>query len=127
MLANRTAQDIMRSDVLSISTETRAKEVETLLATHRVSGLPVVDESGQVVGIVSALDVLGKRPTTRAGTFMSSPVVAVGPSATILEIARILTEHRIKRVPVIGREGKLLGIVTRADIVREVAELGGGQ
>jgi len=125
MLADRTARDIMRSDVLTITTETRAKEIETLLATRRISGLPVVDEAGQVVGIVSALDVLGKRPTTRAGTFMSSPVVSVNASATIIEIARLLTERRIKRVPVLGPDGKLLGIVTRADIVREVAELGG--
>jgi CBS-domain-containing membrane protein len=114
-----------------------------LMAVHKISALPVVDEDdGRVVGIVSEADLLRKEEyqdeqdephwlerhrervarakagaRTAAGV-MSTPVVTVDPEATVPMAARLLARHGIKRLPVVDDKGTLVGIVSRADLLR---------
>lgn len=138
-------KDVMSRDVVAVRPETPLKEAARLMSSHGISGLPVVDEFGDVVGIVSEADFLLKergfakipeRPlswilgesaaasATRAkvaaataGEMMSSPALTVAPEASLRDAAAMMVERRINRLPV-TRGGHLVGIVTRADLVR---------
>ncbi|MCD6351585.1 MAG: CBS domain-containing protein [Armatimonadetes bacterium] len=116
-----TAKDIMTQDVVTVSPDTLVRDVAKILSEKRISGVPVV-EGGKVVGICSEADVLraGSMDKT-AGDIMVTDVVSVTPDTDVQEIAQVLTEHGIKRVPVLDAEGTLVGIVSRADIVRSIA------
>lgn len=135
-------RELMTQDVATVERETTLKEVARLLTERRISGVPVVDAGGAVVGVVSEADVLMKErgpghPAGRfswlheprdqaagaklaartAGEAMSSPAVTIGPERPISAAARTMTEGGINRLPVV-KDGTLLGIVTRADLVR---------
>jgi CBS domain-containing protein len=126
--------------VVAIET-TGFKEIAGLLAEHRVSALPVVDEAGRLVGLVSEADLLLKetfpladhwhllesvrerREHTKAVALfardlMTSPAVAIGPSALITEAARLMHDKKVKRLPVVDEDGRVIGIVTRGDLLR---------
>jgi CBS domain-containing protein len=119
MAAGRTAGAIMTRDVLTARRDMPTEELAKLLAYHNVSGMPVLDEAGTVIGIVSEADVIGKRGAT-VGEIMTSEVVAVMEGTPIERIAVLMAEKRIKRIPVIV-DGALVGMVSRADIVRAIA------
>jgi CBS-domain-containing membrane protein len=138
----RRVRDVMTWEVVSIDEETSFKEMAALMAEYRVSALPVLDDDGRVVGIVSEADLLLKeefpegppqgrlfegrrRRETRtkaagdtAVELMTSPATTIGPDASIAEAARLLHRHRIKRMPVVDPAGPLLGIVSRADLLK---------
>jgi CBS domain-containing protein len=115
----RTAGDIMTRDVMTARPDTPTEELVRLLAFHSVSGMPVLDEAGAMIGIVSEADVLGKRGTM-VGEIMTSEVVSVAEATPIEQIAALMARKKIKRVPV-ARDGALIGMVSRADIVRALA------
>ncbi len=115
----RTAGEIMNRDVVTTSPDLPVAELARLLTFHNISGMPVADASGRVVGIVSEADVIGKRGTT-VGDVMMSDVVSVSSGTPVEEVAALMTERHFKRVPVMD-EGALVGIVSRADIVRALA------
>ncbi len=115
------AKDIMTQDVVTVSPDTRLRDLAKILAEKRISGVPVV-EGGKVVGICSEADLLRAGDMDRpVGEVMVTDVVSVGPDTDVQEIARLMADHSIKRVPVMGCEGRLVGIVSRADIVRSMA------
>jgi CBS domain-containing protein len=116
------ARDIMTRKVITIRPEASAQEAAQLLYTHRISGLPVVDDHAKIIGIVTEADIISKvdREGLQVGDIMSREIIAVGEETPVDEIAALLTERRIKRVPVVS-DGKLVGIVSRADIVHAVA------
>jgi CBS domain-containing protein len=114
-----TAGEIMTRDVLTARPDTPTEELARLLAFHNVSGMPVVDESGAMIGIVSEADVLGKQGAT-VGEIMTPDVVSVTASTPIEQIAALMAQKKIKRVPVVI-DGALAGMVSRADIVRALA------
>jgi CBS domain-containing membrane protein len=133
---------VMTKEVISIDKDDDIRNAVRLLSENNVSGLPVTDREGRVVGVVSEADVLGtvgmKRdhtfrdvirsllgepmPSQRAGEkvgdVMSVPPIIIRPDAELGEAAWILTEKRIKRLPVVDDENRLIGIISRADIVR---------
>jgi CBS domain-containing protein len=142
-----TAKEIMTSPAAYVMTETPLKEIADLLLGRGISAAPVLDESGQLLGIVSEGDLVrrgsagkgGRRswwldlfePASphsegflnyltehglRAKDVMTREVVAVAEDATAAEIAELLEMHAIKRVPVV-RDGKLMGIVSRANLL----------
>jgi CBS domain-containing protein len=137
----QTVHDIMTTDVATVRVEATFKEIAQVLTERRVSGVPVVDADGKVVGIVSEADLLPKeefksaiderpRLTRRAakvarakangdtaGELMSTPAVTIKADATVAEAARSLAEHGVKRLPVV-RAGRLVGIVSRADVLK---------
>lgn len=111
-------RDIMSRYVVSVTEDTPVIEVARILAERRFSGVPVVDQAGDVVGMVSDFDLLARDGET-AGEVMSRDVVKVAEEADIREARALLIERRLARLPVLrGRE--LVGIVSRGDILREL-------
>jgi CBS domain-containing protein len=134
--------DIMSTDVVTVSPATSLKDVARLLVQHRISGVPVVDEEGSVVGVVSELDLLfkergrvergrilawllddygmegqAKAEARTAQDAMTSPAVTTLPSTPVSVAATQMLEEHVKRLPVVAAD-RLVGIVTRADLVR---------
>ena len=141
--------DVMTRDVLSVAPETPLREVARLLSERRISGVPVVDEAGACVGILSEADLLPKqlsrgpsrrlplewilgertdpeelrrRSATTAAQAMSAPAVTIAPDRPLREAAALDHERGVNRLPVVS-EGALVGIVTRADLVRAYLRL----
>jgi CBS domain-containing protein len=115
----RLARDVMTEALIWTNPETSVKELSRLLTFHNISGLPVLDEAGQMVGIVSEADVIGKRGKT-VGEIMTRDVITVQDTASLESVAQLMAQHRIKRVVVLRGED-LVGLVSRADIVKALA------
>jgi CBS domain-containing protein len=138
-------REVMTENVLMIGPAAPLKDVAKILVEYKVSGLPVCDIEGHVVGVISEGDILYKEhdptdghvggplawivdgsPNLRgvakaqaltAGEAMTSPAVTIPSYESVAQAARIMCERRVNRLPVV-KEGKLVGIVTRADLVR---------
>ena len=109
----------MTRAVVTVGPETPLREVARILSERRISGLPVVDGAGALVGVVSGRDLLTRRDGARtAGEAMSSPAICIGAERPVWEAAQLMSARRVQRLPVRGRDGRLAGIVTRADLVR---------
>lgn len=143
------ANEIMITDVVTAGPETKVKEIAELFVRHRISCVPVISDDRIVVGLVTASDLIHRQETksgrrrkwwldmfldtdTRAREFvkehglkardvMSPAVISVNENAELAEVADILESHRIRRVPVL-RDGKLAGLISRADLVRALAK-----
>jgi CBS-domain-containing membrane protein len=137
-----TVRDVMTTDVVTVDRITPYKEIAGLLAGHRISAVPVLVMGRHVAGVVSEDDLLtvrdaarraqaaktGHLPWTRhqgsqhpkltAGEIMSSPAITIHPDAPIPRAARLLHDRHIKRLPVVDPDGKLIGIVSRRDLLR---------
>ena len=142
-MKRRTVGEIMTKDVVLVRASTGYKEIVATLADQRVSAVPVVDDDGRVIGVVSEADLMhkvefadhatpprllpGKRMRTaraKAGgdfaeELMSTPAVVIGPHETVAAAARLMDVERIKRLPVVDGDGRLVGIVARADVLRQ--------
>jgi CBS domain-containing protein len=145
------ARDVMTSPVVTVKPETPLCEVASLLLTHAISAVPVVDSSGAPIGMVSESDLFNhnehahearrewwltllaegselspeflaslRAPERTAREVMSAPVVSVEEDTDIREIAQLLVDYRIRSVPVV-RDGRLVGIVSRPDLLRAFA------
>lgn len=112
------AADIMTRDVITVHAEMSVQELSELLAARRVSGVPVCDTAGNLVGVVTEADIL-TRPGLTIADIMTPDVVSVSPDASVDEIAWLLASRNFRRVAVVEGE-KLVGVVSRADIVRTV-------
>jgi CBS domain-containing protein len=117
------ARDIMTHKVYTIYPEASVQEAAQLLSRKSISGVPVIDKDGKIIGIVTEADIIAKvnREGLRVADIMSPEIIVVDEETRVGEIAMLLTERKIKRVPVM-RNGKLVGIVCRADIVHAVAQ-----
>lgn len=136
-------KDVMTSDVITVRPETSLKDVAAILTERRISGVPVVDASGKVVGVVSEGDILFKErgPSERtgllawfadpydvaeqlklaartAGEAMTAPAKTIAPWRPVSSAAAEMLDEGVNRLPVVDDEGRLMGIVTRADLVR---------
>ena len=136
-------RELMTPEVLTVSPETPLKDVAAILAEHGISGLPVCDAEGRVLGVVSEGDILfkaqgqrerhggalawlvdgsrlqdtAKQDARTAGEAMTSPPITITPDRPAAAAARIMLDRGVNRLPVV-RDGTLVGIVTRADLVR---------
>jgi len=143
------AKDVMTAKVISVTSTTSLKETALAMATHGISGIPVIDDRKTVVGIISEKDFLfhmvEKKTssimdiiaqclsnkgcialpmrTGQAKDIMIAPVCTVFESTPIFEIASIFAEKNINRVPVLDKDDRLVGIVARADIFRTTCAL----
>ena len=117
------ARDIMTRNVYTTSPEVNVQEVAQLLIQKDISGVPVINRDGQIIGIVTEADIIGKvnREGLCVADIMTPELIFVDEETQVGEIAILLVERKIKRVPVM-RDGKLVGIVCRADIVYAVAQ-----
>jgi CBS domain-containing protein len=114
------AHDIMTRNVFTTTPQTTVRDAARLLDEQHISGLPVVDEAGKIIGVVTEADIISK-PGEVVAEIMSRDVVAVNEDTPVEEIASLLSKRKIKRVPVVN-EGRIVGIISRADIVHAVAE-----
>ena len=108
-------KDLMTRDVISFREETPVDEVAEALAERHITGAPIVDGDGHVVGIVSEVDVFAKRGRV-AADIMSPHVIAVTEDTGIEEAARILAGERIRRLPVLSG-GRMVGLISRSDVL----------
>ena len=113
------ARDIMTPGVISISEDSTIEDAARLLARHRISGLPVVNAAGALVGLVTEYDLIAKEGHTVAD-IMSRGVISVSPDTDVEEVSHLLANRRIRRVPVIEGD-RMVGIVSRSDLVRQIA------
>ncbi len=114
-----TAADIMSSPVIAIPADTAVAEIADLLRANRISGVPVVDDSGHVLGLVSEFDLLAKEGKT-AASLMTTAVISVSAATKIADLRHLLIEKRVRRLPVL-EDGRVVGIVSRGDIVSLLA------
>jgi CBS domain-containing protein/rubredoxin len=115
-----TARDVMSPDPLTLRPETTVHEAAQMLAEHRISGAPVCGADGSIAGIVSEYDLIARSGST-VREVMTRDVVSVLDSATVDRVRALLVTQRLKRVPVVDRGGRLVGLISRADLVRELA------
>jgi CBS-domain-containing membrane protein len=118
--------DLMTTEVIAVSRETGLREAARLMFRNRVSGLPVTEPDGTLAGIITEADFLrleverqeGKRAQNdTVGDVMSRGVVTVRPDVEIYEAAKIMATQEVKRLPVVDDDDRLLGVISRADIV----------
>ncbi len=118
--------DLMTTDVIAVSPDTAIRDAARLMFRNRVSGLPVVDPMDRLQGIITEADFLrlevareeASGPSyEKVGQVMTDGVVTVNPETTVYEAAKIMTVQDIKRLPVVDGEERLVGIISRADIV----------
>jgi CBS-domain-containing membrane protein len=134
---NATVKDVMTTEVVAIRSETTFKEMAAALRRYRVSALPVVDDAGRVLGVVSEADLLAKEALADPGPvaelvhrkdlrkaegltaddLMTREAVTASPDDPIEQAARMMHFMRVKRLPVVDSGGQLVGFVSRADVL----------
>jgi CBS domain-containing protein len=138
-------KDVMSRPALTVHPETPLKDVARLLVEQRISGLPVTDDQGRVVGVISEADLLQKEQgaanishrhfawllgeteetrsqlaklaATTAGDAMTAPAVTIGGDRPLTEAAALMTSRKVNRLPVVDGD-VLVGVVSRADLIR---------
>jgi CBS domain-containing protein len=140
-------EDVMTADVVAVRTTASYRDLAANLRTHRVSGFPVVDDEGQVVGVVSESDLLAGRhadpafrhhhrhhrhhqPSAAAPTaadlrsaaptaadLMTHPPVTIRLDEAVRRAAELMSARKLRRLPVVDRAGRLVGILSRADVL----------
>ena len=148
----KTAADVMTREVRTIPAEATLREAAEMLSIHHISGAPVVDNDGRMIGIITESDLMNsarKRAamphiaafgvflapeetlqriyhdgaTLLAEEVMTPDPITAPPDVTLQELSQIMTKRRINRIPIVEDGGKLVGIVTREDILRGLFNL----
>ncbi|KQV32463.1 signal transduction protein [Rhizobium sp. Root1203] len=139
-------KDMMTTQVVGVSPDNSVRRAAEIMLTNHISGVPVIDDAGDLVGIISEGDLLRRSelgqgaiaelgtplPTAdekassyvksnawRVADVMSREPVVVDEDASLGQVSRLMQEHRIKRIPVV-REGKLVGIISRANLLEAI-------
>ena len=131
--------------VVTVSPEKMLKQVGELMLEHGISGVPVVGADGRVLGVVSEADIVrsetggtggqgmlaraqalagepaGVSMPRTAGDAITSPAVTIEHDGTVMQAAHMIAERGVNRLPIVDADGKLVGIITRADVVRSFA------
>ncbi len=129
-------KDVMTTRVIWVRKDAPFRELAAALRRHRVSAFPVLGEGDKVIGVVSEADMLTKEAVdpgvisgilhhrdaekargTTAGDLMTAAVVAVAPDDTVEHAAQLMYSRKVKRLPVIDAGGRLVGIISRADVL----------
>jgi CBS domain-containing protein len=131
-------KDVMTTRVIWVKKDATFREMAIALRDYRVSAFPVVDDDGKVIGVVSEADMLAKQALddepgvisgilhhrdqnkargVTAGDLMTAAVVAVRPEDTVEHAAKLMYDRRVKRLPVTDADGRLVGIISRADVL----------
>ena len=126
-----TAAQIMRRKLVTLTPGTSVMDATALLLKNSVSGAPVTDQSGRLVGVLSELDctnhlvhcVSHNEPTGWVGDLMTKECRTVPPDATLLTVAHHFNNLNVRRLPVVGEQGQLLGQISRRDLMRALYEM----
>ncbi|MEU4211769.1 CBS domain-containing protein [Streptomyces sp. NPDC026206] len=140
-MQHRTVGDLMTHSVVRVQRGTLFTEIVHVLQEHDITAVPVVDREDRPVGVVSEADLLAKaskqpdpaglfeldpqgplagakHAATTAEGLMTSPAICARPEWSVVEAARAMEEHRVKRLPVVDGTGRLVGLVSRGDLLR---------
>ena len=141
MVIGKQVEDVMTTDVATVGPTTSIVDIVRVILDRRLSGLPVIDDHDRVVGVISEADLLlieeyrdSKPPTrfesghrraerakasgTMARDLMTSPAITTSVGTSVFEAARVMHKKGVKRLPVVDTAGKLVGIVTRSDLLK---------
>lgn len=134
---NATVKHVMTTYVIAVRENATFKDMAARLKEHRVSAFPVIDEDNKVIGVVSEADLLTREALEHSGKgvgilhhreqvkaagltaadLMTTPPLTIGPNDFVSHAARLMYSRRVKRLPVVDGEGRLVGIVSRADVL----------
>jgi CBS domain-containing protein len=131
-------KDVMTADVVAVRADTSYRDLAAQLRTHRVSGFPVVDDDGKVVGVVSESDLLAagtpgskhlaffhhqdpSAAAPAAAHLMTHPAVTIGSDEPVRRAAALMSARKLRRLPVVDHGGRLVGILSRADVLSVLA------
>lgn len=121
-MRHRSVGDLMTPTVVSVQPGTLVKEITHLLDEYGITAVPVIDDEGRPVGVVSAADLLrapsssGGRSTAR--DLMTSPAVVAERGWNAVRAARTMDRRKVKRLPVVDDNGRLIGVISRSDLVQ---------
>ncbi|GFE19025.1 hypothetical protein Sgleb_70720 [Streptomyces glebosus] len=114
--------DLMTPEAVVVQRGTPFKEIARLLDEYDITAVPVLDENDQPVGVVSEADLLrrqiAKLGATTAEAIMTSPAVVARPGWSVVEAAKTMEKKRVKRLPVVDDSGRLIGVISRSDLVQ---------
>jgi CBS-domain-containing membrane protein len=128
-------KDVMTADVVAVRADASYRDLTAQLRTHRVSGFPVVDDEGKVIGVVSESDLLAAgTPRSKrlafhhhhqdpsaaapaAADLMTHPAVTIGSDEPVRRAAALMSARKLRRLPVVDHGGRLVGILSRADVL----------
>jgi len=146
-------EDIMTREVISVRPDMRVGQIARVFREHQLSGLPVVSEDGELVGIITELDMVKRharpelpaylpllgaylplrtkeyRESLRritgvvASDIMTTPVNTIGPDASIEDAATVMVSNRSNPLPVLDEAGRMVGIISRTDILRVIEDM----
>jgi CBS-domain-containing membrane protein len=121
-MRHRSVADLMTPHAVVAQPGTPFREIARLLHEYDITAVPVVDEDERPVGVVSEADLL-RRPSdergrTTAGAIMTSPAVVARPDWSAVQAARTMEERKVKRLPVVDDSGRLIGVISRSDLVQ---------
>ncbi|MBE9046112.1 CBS domain-containing protein [Pleurocapsales cyanobacterium LEGE 10410] len=149
---SKTVAEIMTANPITVSPQTTLEEAIQILADKKISGLPVVDEEGKLVGVISETDLtwqatgvdtppyvmfldsviylqnpakhnqeVHKALGQTVGDAMSERPATVGSDRLVREAAKLMHEKKVRRLPVVDEQSKLIGIITQGDVIRMMA------
>ncbi len=138
-MRHATVESVMTSPVVLVSPETGFREIVALLSEYDITGVPVVDPEGRPLGVVSEADLLrtlaaqedsasllpapesaqaGPDGEVTAADLMTAQPVCTVPDTSVVAAARLMSRHGLKRLPVLDEEGRVIGVVSRGDLLR---------
>ena len=145
--------DIMTREIVSVPTDMRVGQIARVFREHQLSGLPVIDEAGELVGIITELDMVKRHARPQMPAFlpllgvyvplrtkdyreslrritgvvasdiMTTPVNTTRPDASVEDAATVMVSNRSNPLPVVDEDGHMVGIISRTDILRVIEEL----
>lgn len=150
---NKTVADVMTPTPMTVKPETALKEAIAILAKNKISGLPVVNENGELVGVISESDLMWQETGVEPPPYimlldsviylenpnryekeihkalgqtvqevMTDKPITIKADQSVKQAARLLHDKKIRRLPVLNEEGKVIGIITQGDIIRAMAD-----
>ena len=130
-MPNRTAADIMTKKVVTLSSDTDVYAAMRTLLKKKISGAPVVDGDGAIVGVLSEKDCLkvvtaeafDGVPKGMVASYMTRTVETIEPSASIFDVVNRFLQNHFRRLPVVDRDGRLLGQVSRRDVLAAIESM----
>ncbi|MGW3659703.1 CBS domain-containing protein [Streptomyces sp. NPDC005151] len=121
-MRHRSVSDLMTPTAVSVQRGTTFKEIARLLDEFGVTAVPVVDENGCPVGVISEADLLRRRDSgsgvNAAVDLMSHPAITAAPEWSAVRAARVMEKHKVKRLPVVDSGGRLIGVLSRSDLLQ---------
>jgi len=121
-MRQRSVGDLMTPTAVSVRPGTPFKEIARILDEYQITAVPVIDDEERPVGVVSEADLLRKQTGSGTGSsaqdLMTSPAVVAEPGWHAVRAARTMEHHKVKRLPVVDGDGRLIGVISRSDLVQ---------